>query len=528
MKSSVRNTLVILLCVVGFALALWGINYPYVGTYNANNNYLSLAAKNYLRFGFINLKFIPTYFAGETLPSPIPYYLHHPILIFLLSAIPYIIFGFHNWVVHVTIFLFLLGVMFLLYKIAYIVWNKKIALWVFGLSMIFPMTSFFWKYIFFEQSSLFFNLCVYYQLIRYLTKKKQRYLVLIFIFTFFSGLTDWGVLYLFFPFIILFFTKYKNIALRPFMFYLLATGLSLSIFAGGVYLLQNGFNELKGAVLNRSYASELTKLSLWPIRLTFISILRSMLYFTLFAIIWVLDAIGSIKQRKYWGIQEITLLYFFIFGSLNIIFLPTATWGHSYFLFYFIPFFSFLGGIWFVKVEKRSILMYSCLFIMVISSIGVTYLKIEQVKKQLWKYDAAVQINAFLIPYETIGVVNFAGDVFENYFLHPSQPISSSEVSEWQSSNLYPTVEKVVFVCVTTCTTRELEIVDMLKKNNFVQTYHVGNNDAWLINKNVQNNDIQNLEDKNIQKSIQAGIEEKNLLLRTYRALRDFLNVGQI
>lgn len=143
MKSSVRLKLVILLCFVGFALWLWGINYPFTGTYNANNNYLALAAKNYQRFGFVRLKGFPTYFAGGQLPSPVPYYLHHPILIFPLSAIPFMIFGFHNWVVHVTNLLFLLGDIFLIYKIGELVWNRKVGLWAAGLTTIFPMTSFF-------------------------------------------------------------------------------------------------------------------------------------------------------------------------------------------------------------------------------------------------------------------------------------------------------------------------------------------------------------------------------------------------
>src|SRR3989344_5579903 len=116
MKWIFQNKVIIILCVIGLFLILWGINYPYVGIYNANNNYLSLAAKNYLRFGFLHLNFFPTYFAGKLLPLTVPYYLHHPILIFPLSTIPYIFFGFHNWVVHVTNFVFLLGSVFLLYK----------------------------------------------------------------------------------------------------------------------------------------------------------------------------------------------------------------------------------------------------------------------------------------------------------------------------------------------------------------------------------------------------------------------------
>src|SRR5689334_6331051 len=207
MNALFSKKLAILLCVVGFSLWLWGVNYPFVGIYNANNNYLSLAAKNYLRFGFTKLHFLPTYFAGQTLPAPVPYYLHHPIFIFPLSAIPFAIFGFDNWVVHVTNLVFLLGDMVLLYMVGSLVWNKRVGLWTAGLAIVFPMTSFFWKYIFFEQSSLFFNLLVYYFFIRYLKQEKVRTdsrvgvndnLLLIFVFTFLSGLVDWGVLYLFF------------------------------------------------------------------------------------------------------------------------------------------------------------------------------------------------------------------------------------------------------------------------------------------------------------------------------------------
>ena len=47
----------------------------------------------------------------------------------------------------------------------------------------------------------------------------------------------------------------------------------------------------------------------------------------------------------------------------------------------------------------------------------MNYLKIAQVQKQLWKYDVALQIDASLIPYETIGVVNFPGDVYQLSYL---------------------------------------------------------------------------------------------------------------
>jgi len=38
---------------------------------------------------------------------------------------------------------------------------------------------------------------------------------------------------------------------------------------------------------------------------------------------------------------------------VNIIFLPTATWGHAYFLFYLIPFFAFANALFLVKIFSR-------------------------------------------------------------------------------------------------------------------------------------------------------------------------------
>ena len=180
MSHFTRLLLVLMLCTAGLALWLWGVNNPYTGLTNANNNYLSLAAKNYIRFGFTGLKLFPTYFAGRTLPSPVPYYLHHPVLVYLLSAVPFMLFGFHNWVVHAANFLFLLGDIFLIYTIGKFVWNRKVGLWAAGLAMIFPMTSFFWKYIFFEQGSLFFNLLIFYCFVRYLKVQKPVYLLALF------------------------------------------------------------------------------------------------------------------------------------------------------------------------------------------------------------------------------------------------------------------------------------------------------------------------------------------------------------
>lgn len=523
MSAVLRKKIVIFLFIIGTFLSLWGINYPFVGIYNTNNNYLSLAAKNYQRFGIVNLKFFPTYFAGEHFTSGSSYYLHHPILIFLLSAIPIIIFHFQNWSVHATNFLFVVGDAFMIYVIAKELWDKKTAIWAVGLASVFPMATFFWKYIFFEQASMFFSLGIYYLLIRYLKKPTGKLLLNILLLTLFSGFIDWGVLYFLFPLGIFFFTKYKKAVIKPFVIYLLGAGMSLGIFVVCVYVLQHGLKDLSTAIWGRSYTAELTSLSAWPIRLLVISVLRAILYFTPISIaaIWLFCK----ECKKKILLPQLSLIFIFLYGLLNLIFLPAASWGHSYFLYYFIPFFAFSGGLVMVRLEKYRMWLWCMVGLIILTSVAVNYLKIQQVKKQLWKYDVAREINRTLKPFETIGVVNFAGDVFENYYLHPSQPIEYAKLNDWVLGSSFSDVPKTVYVCAGKCTGDELAKATSLKSLGLVTTYEAGGNEAWLITRRGQSavpvTEI-------VRPDTVTEIGDKNIFLRIYRMLRDTLNVGQI
>ena len=357
-----------LLIIVGVSLCLWGVNYPFVGGYNANNNYLMLAAKNYLRFGFLQLRFFPTYFTGAHLPVPVPYYLHHPIFIFLFTTIPFVFFGFHNWVVHVANFLLLVGDIFLIYKIGELVWNKQVGLWAAGLAFIFPMTTFFWKYMMFEQGSMFCNLFLFYFLYAYLKNKRDQYILFIFLSALCSGLMDWGVLYLFIPLIVLAIGTKKNLG-KPLVAYLSAAVISVGFFMLSVYLFRGGFTELSSAISVHAFTPALYGLSFWPGRLLGITLLRFVVYFTPFSLLWF----GGIRKSK-------TLLFFFLFGCMNIIVLPTVTWEDSYFLFYFTPFLAFGGALWITRLEKNKRSILFILIAIILWSITVNYLKIQQLE----------------------------------------------------------------------------------------------------------------------------------------------------
>ena len=527
MKLLWQKRIVFLLILIGAALWLWGITYPFVGSYNTNNNYLSLAAKNYLRFGFTTLKFFPTYFAGAHFMPGDPYYLHHPSLVFWMAALAVFLLGTANWVIHMPQILFAIGSMGMIYVIARKLWNEKVALWSLGLAVIFPMTGFFWKYMQFEQASLFFNLVIYYFVICFITKPKMRYLAALFFATLCSGFTDWGVLYLLFPFTIFFFTKLGKRILPAIGVYLAGTVISVGIFLAGVWAVQKGFGELSVAIWGRSYTAELTGLSYWPIRLLAVTLIRVPLYFSPFAFVSGVYIVKLVGHRKSWTLPDSTLIFFFLFGLLNFIFLPTATWGHSYFLYYFIPFFAWTGGLWLERSEKKSWAVCFWVGIILMTSVAVNYFKIQQIKKQLWKYDVAKEINRKLAPYEIIGVINFAGDVFENYFFHPSQPIGYTQLPDWTKGAAYPGVVHAVFVCAGPCTAGELEEVQQLRSVSRVETYSVGVNKAWFITKQIQKHAATETTDTRVP-SIRTSVGEGNIFLRWYRAVRDALNVGQI
>lgn len=169
--------------------------------------------------------------------------------------------------------------------------------------------------------------------------------------------------------------------------------------------------------------------------------------------------------------------------------------------------------------------MALAVLVLIISSVGVNFLKIEQVKKQLWKYDAAVKMNRSLSPYETIGVANFAGDVWENYFFHPTKAMKTADLSPWAQGRSYEALHHVIFACEGVCTKDELRSVDFLKSHATVVAYQVSGNTAWLITKSEQQRPEV---EEEILPSIKTGVKEGNIFLRIYRMLRDTLNVGQI
>ncbi len=510
-------------------LWLWGIHLPYVGIYNANNNYLALASENFLRFGYRTLHFLPTYFAGEHLPAIIPYYLHHPVLFFLLASLPFALFGSANWVVHVAPFIFAVASLVTLYVVIRDVAGSKVALFSAVMAAIFPMMSFFWKYIFFEQPSLFFSLASLFFFLRYVQQKKTVHLISLFLCAFLGGATDWYGVYLVVSLIYLYFVRRTVEARDGLIVFLVGVGFGLGTYVMAIV----GSNSL-GAALEgfsgRSITSEITSLSVWPVRLILVTLVRLVIYFSPLLVIslWQMRKHFPASKAGAYTVGHL-LTAFLIMGLINPFVLPAATWGHSYFLYYLIPFCALVMGLWLAKLSQTSAgLLWLVMGMQVLWSVSVNGLKMSQVKKQSWKFDFAREIQAKLPAYSLVGVYGFPGDVLEHYAHMPTFPLSKRDVEWWATGYGYKDLPYVAVTCADRCQDSELEFVTLLKHYRGVYEFRHGENVGWLFAGEPKDRAIPVIKKGIASPAVVVHSEKPSLVLRVYRYIRDLLGSTQI
>lgn len=518
------DVLWIVAMVMSVALCLWGINLPYVGIDNANNNFLALASKNYLRFGYTALHFLPTYYVGQTLPEVVPYYLHHPVLFFLFASIPFKLFGTANWVVHASLFIFVLLSWYALYRLVKEVSTQEIARWtvVFAASM--PWMSFFWKYIFFEQSSLFFTLLTLYFCVRYWKSNAAGWLWAVGASALLGGATDWYGGYLVFGFLYLLLARTGKRIWLAFVAYGVGEALGLGSYVAILY-----FTGHLGAAWDgysaRGLTHELTALSYWPARLALMTALRVIIYGSPIALVawwsWIRNRVSSLL----WHIGAVL----FIIGLVNAVVMPVTTWGLSYFLYYLIPFIALLCGVWVAEYTKTSVTAVCMIIaIQLLWSTGIDGLKMMQMTKQTWKYEFGLDVSSIVPRYSRVGVLGYPGDVMQNYFFIDVVAFTSQAMTDWVNQRTPKDIRYVLVTCKGTCTPEELAYMDHLKTMMRVQAYTYKQNTGWLIDGGELPPRGDLLLPTLKPADVSVKVAQPAGVLRLYRYLRDLLGGTQI
>jgi len=466
--------------------ALWGINLPYAGLYNANNNYLALASKNFLQFGVTSLHFLPTYVVAPELPAAVPYYLHHPVLMFLFALVPFALFGDANWVVHVAPFIFTVLSVVVWYAVVCELTDRSTAWWSVLFFILMPFVTFFWKLMMFEAASLTFTLSVLLFTIRYIRTGKTKYLVWLAACAFLGGATDWYGLYLLFGFLYLVVSGRTKRIGGAFVAYLTGTALGLGTYAAALIMTGQTGAFWEGYA-PRGISGELTSLSFWPVRLVAMTILRSVLYGSPFLVFAAWSWIKRFLKKK----TRASLLHemgaaLVIIGGISLIVLPTTVWGHSYFLYYLVPFFALILGLWFAESFRQMPVIAVLLLVLQIGwNAGMVALKTSQVSRQSWKHSFGYDIHRIVPAYSTVGVVEYPGDILQNYFRINTTPLSREDTLQWAEEATGSALRYVVITCKGECTAEEMQFVRALQRKAGGMEFRYGGNPGWLLDGSV-------------------------------------------
>lgn len=517
-----RNT--VLFLVLGILLWFLGINDPYVGGYGAANTLLSLAAKNFLRFGFENLNFLPTYFVGPSLPYVVPYYLHHPFLQFYLLAFSFKIFGFSHWVGYLPSFVFSLGSVILVYRLGSVISSKKTGLLAAAFFTLMPIITVYGvKQAGFEQGVLFSSLGVIYYFVKYFKEEKKKYLVYIGIYSFLGIAIDWGILYLLPAFILsLFLFSEKKKQFNALLVYLVLVFLGTLGFFLIVYRVFGNFEDFISQIQTRAFDQELFGLENPLVSLVVITALRFIIYFSPFITIltiFYLKRFFTLLKNNTLSSKTFTLFTLFIFGLVNFIIVPASTWQHIYFIMYLAPFFALTGALFLSERNTHKIVVYMLLFITFVWSGAVSYFKYQQIHKQVWRYQAGREITKLIPQYEELGVYGFPGDILSYYFDYPTMPLSSyDEITKYLIDKNQP----VVFSCWGSCSADDLDFISQVSISFEVIDLLLDNR-IWVITTNPSSGGLSVKEAKQ-----ERQIEKPSFIENGYRLLRNSLKVGQL
>ena len=197
-----------------------------------------------------------------------------------------------------------------------------------------------------------------------------------------------------------------------------------------------------------------------------------------------------------------------------------------------MPFFAYSIALFIDRYWKRKWLVLLCGIVFVAASIAVNVLKQKQTEKQLWKYTVAEEMSTRLLaPYESVGVVNFPGDVLESYFFHPTVALSYGMLTPEGVRKKSPVTTKVIISCRDTCMPDERANIDALRRVFFVVSIPWKDQAVWMVDfsraRAKTNGQTENRAQQSPPESPSGGTGMENIR-SLYRTFRDFIGVGQI
>lgn len=497
------------------------INIPYVGPNATNFNVYSLIAHNFNKFGYMQTKLTPLISASNTYPTNPNYFFHHPTLLSFTESVLFRIFGEGFWVGRLTVILFGLGSLFLIYFIGKTIKDQNFGLMSAFIFSVIPASTIFGKLIGQEPLVLFFCLLTLFLSLKYLSSRKKIYLSFSLVSIVLGILSDWPSLIFAFCLFPLF---YKSKKIKEGLLLIFTSITTLTALLIYVYVLRNGFWDLQNAIFARSVTGLLFTPN-WPIVWIESWIIKAITYFN--PIIFALGLIYLYiiyKNRKHLKNIDITIFCLFLFGGLHEILYLQAVFSHNYLIYYLLPFFVFSSSFVLLKLieNKKYIFAFAIILFSIIYLFVISDYKNKQVESNVWRYHLAKEISRNLNKYETVAINN-SNVVDTDLLWYPfliNWQVKAGKPLEYYSK----TYKHYIYTCLTDCKGYEKEISGYRKAYTYQQIL-APNSETYLFSLNKD----QRLSNKTIV--IKNGLEDmqnKSLVKKYYNYFRNLLNLPRI
>lgn len=335
-----------LLCIAAAILSI-GIKKPFIGLHDWNGAVYSQVARNFLRYGYIKIKFGQILNPGLVTPQEFRFTTHYPLLFPIILSFFFKVFGINEWSARLVPISSSILMILYFYKLISFFWDKKTALFACLFLIFTPMFIYFAKMPVHEIINTGTAVITVYYYFLWLKKGDRNSLLLIYFLTFIREAIEWsGFSLTFFLLVHAFFSNRqafkKLIGLIPLsilmfslhLFYLkILTG---SFFGGGfmkIALVRLGFNqESYGNIIHPGFLQFLKhEFTITHLYFTKILVFFAFLYYCFF-IKKFFEKKADLKFKG--GIVAV----FFIFGASYGLIFRNALWYHDYLLFYALPF----------------------------------------------------------------------------------------------------------------------------------------------------------------------------------------------
>lgn len=366
--SFLKNHLFLVYIIVFLAILLsanW--NKPFIGHHDWNGAWYSNQARNYLRYGFFETKLGAVMNTDYTTKEDFNFFTHYPLLLPILIAASFKLFGIHEWSARLIPAVFTLGTIISIYLLTLKFFDKKITIAASLIAAVLPITIYFGKMPVQEVLVLPLVILSVYFYFNFFNKTTRANFIYLAISLLASHLTNWPGYYatpLFFAHYLIF-SKAKNklaiASIFPF-FSVLMFGLHML----HLYLLTGNplFGMIDVVLLRLNLKEKIigySTLNFLELQSRFLAIYftRPVILFSIVTTIWMVIKIINKKIT-----QEVQLFFILaIFGATHNLVFRNMAYIHDYMIIYLLPFlaissafglFLILGRL---KLAKRSLVL---------------------------------------------------------------------------------------------------------------------------------------------------------------------------